>query len=120
MQSKAQLIKELSQYTKEDIIEAIADTDNILANRIISKLFKVKSKNIDALVDAAYKKWQQANDEYQAYLKQINKEYKDVSIFELPAEVSAKLIKLSDVEEQADIELEAMYKKQDKLYEKIR
>ena len=120
MTSKEQLIKELNSYSKEEIIEAIADTDSILSNRIMSKLFKVKSKNIDALVDAAYTAWKKASDEHINYLKKINKEYKGVSLFELPAEVKAKIIKLADAEEQADNELEALYKKQDKLYEKIR
>lgn len=50
--NKGQVILELNQFTKEEIIEAIANTDSILANRITSKLFQVKNKNIDALVDA--------------------------------------------------------------------
>ena len=118
--NKEQLIKELNTYSKAEIIEAIAATDSILANRIISKLFKVKSKNIDALVDAAFKKWQKASDELQAYLKQVKEEYKGLIIFELPAEVRAKILNLNKLYEQADIELESLYKKQDELYAKIR
>ena len=44
--NKEQLIKELNTYSKDEIIEAIADTDSILANRIISKLVKQKQKDL--------------------------------------------------------------------------
>lgn len=116
--NKGQVILELNQFTKEEIIEAIADTDSILANRITSKLFQVKRKNLDVLVDAAFKKWDKASDELIAYLKQFNN--KGVSLLELSAEEQAKLIKLREAEEQADKELQALYKKQDKVYSKIR
>lgn len=118
--NKEQLIKELNSYSKEEIIEAIADTDKIIAARITSKLFKKKRKSIDLLIDAAFNIWQQANDELIAYLNQTNEEYKGVCIYELPAEVKNKLLKLSDAEEQADNDLRAMYKKRDTLYEKTR
>ena len=36
--NKEQVIKELTQFTKVEIIEAIADTDEILANRLLTKL----------------------------------------------------------------------------------
>ena len=120
MQSKAELIKELSQYTKEEIIEAIADTDNILANRITSKLFQVKRKNIDVLVERAFKEWQKASDDYTAYLNKIKKLYPNCTVFDLPLEVRDKMLQLRKAEEQADKRLETLYKQQDKLYEKIR
>lgn len=42
--NKEQLIKELKTYSKAEIIEAIAATDNILAHRITSKLFQAKKR----------------------------------------------------------------------------
>lgn len=42
--NKEQLIKELNTYSKAEIIEAIADTDSILAQRITSKLFQAKKR----------------------------------------------------------------------------
>lgn len=44
--NKEQVIYELNQFTKEEIIEAIADTDSILAQRITSKLVKQKQKDL--------------------------------------------------------------------------
>ena len=116
--NKEQLIKELNTYSKDEIIKAIADTDKIVATRVTSILFRHKSKDIDALVDAAFKKWQQASDEYIAYFKKVKEDYKNVPILKLPQDVRDKLLALMKAEDAADKDLQAMYKKQDKFYEK--
>ena len=44
--TKEEFKEKLNLFTKEEIIEAIADTDSILAQRITSKLVKQKQKDL--------------------------------------------------------------------------
>lgn len=88
--NKAQLIKELNTYTKEEIIEAIADTDSILAQRITSKLIQNNKLASDAATEA-YKK---ANNEFETYRKETNEKYGTLIVKDLPADVRRKLLDL--------------------------
>ena len=107
---------ELEKYSKAEIIDAIVNTDNILANRIVSKLYQSASVKYEKLIKVAFEKWKKASDEYIAFLK----EHKGKRFEELPTELKHKLINLKTAEDQADKDLQDLYKKQDELNEKTR
>lgn len=114
--NKEALKYELKKFTKEEIINAIADTDKILANRVMAVLIRTKSKDLDKLVATAFDEWDKASHEYIAYINQIKEEFKGVPILQLPKEVRDKMLALSAAEDKADKHLQAMYDEQEKLY----
>lgn len=90
MTSKEQLMDELDHYSKEEIIEAIADTDSILAQRITSKLNQNSERAIAAATDA----YENATANFESYRKQTKETYGTLISRELPAAVRRHLLNL--------------------------
>lgn len=116
--NKEQLIKELNGYTKEQLIKAIAAAPFIDTAKIRANLFKEKSKDIDTLVEAAYKEWQRVNKEFITYLKEL--EAKNDKLTATTLDELTKYNELNRAEKMAYAHLQAMYDEQDKLYEKVK
>lgn len=94
--NKEQLIIELNTYSKDEIIEAIADTDSILAQRIAIKL----NQNNKRATDAAKEAYKKACKEFETYRDQVKQKYGTLNTNALPADVKRKLLdlRLAEVE----------------------
>lgn len=110
MTSKEQLIIELITYSKEEIIEAIADTDSILAQRITIKLIQ----NNKRATDAAKEAYKQACKEFETYREQTKQQYGTLKTKDLPADVTRKLLDLNLAEVETGERLYELENKQQK------
>ena len=120
MLSKGQIKKELEQFTKEEIIEALINTSlGVTSNVIISGCHEVRFKNETQDIEAASEAWKKASQAHIDYIKQIKEEYKGVNVFDLPAEVRDKIIELQQAEEQAYKYLVTLQDKIDNHYKKV-
>ena len=97
-----QITKELSKFTKEEIIEALCNT-NLSVNTtqlIIYACHEARSKNEIYELEAAMGAWRKASQDHVKYINKVKEEYKDVPIVNLPKAVIDKLYELKIKEEE--------------------
>ena len=79
---------------------------------------KEKTKAIEILTAKAFKNWRQATNDFVAYTTELEAKYGKDYINKATALEVKKYMLLSKAKAKAYLNLDAMYKKQDEIYEK--
>lgn len=120
--TKKQLIKELEQFTKEEIIESIYYYvgEDFRKQHIITGCHQLKLDDENRQFEAARVAWKAASQEHIDYINKIKVQYKGVNYTDLPVEVIQKIRVLGRNEERRYKELVTLQDKIDNHYKMLK